>query len=239
MRETLKRIEGMKEKLPGYEWCERAVIVGLASRLDDADARKDLRALVSWKPGKRHIAGQEKIVIFSGACAPEMQPVMDAFQPLVLEACGGLSFTVFSGGTAMGMSGVAGDVAEKSRGRIRAFGYLPGRLPRTVQEDRNTARFAENFSSPGKDFTPLDPLQGWTDIVAAGVDPRRVKLLSYAGGEISKAECAIALALGARVGVVRRVGEHQTQARCGRACRRPGTPGSRPARAWSCPRRRG
>jgi len=48
----------------------------------------------------------------------------------------------------------------------------------------------------------LEPLQAWTDIVAAGVNPRRVKLLSYGGGEISRAECAVALALGVRVGVV-------------------------------------
>jgi ppGpp synthetase/RelA/SpoT-type nucleotidyltranferase len=202
LRQTLKRIESIKEKLHGYEWCERAVMIGLASRHNDTEAKKEVRTLVSWQPGKRPIARQEKIVIFSGACAPEMQPVMDAFGPLVLAACEGLSFTIFSGGTAMGISGIAGDAAEKSRGRIRAFGYMPSRLPRTVQEDRNTARFAENFSSPGKDFTPLDPLQGWTDMIAAGVDPRRVKLLCYASGEISKAECAVALALGARVGVV-------------------------------------
>jgi ppGpp synthetase/RelA/SpoT-type nucleotidyltranferase len=202
LRETLKRIESIREKLAGYEWCERAVVIGLASRHNDTEAKRDARTLVSWKTGKRHITRLERIVIFSGACAPEMQPVMDAFKPLVLAACEGLSFTVFSGGTAMGISGIAGDAAEKSRGRIRAFGYMPSRLPRTAQEDRNTARFAENFSSPGKDFTPLDPLQGWTDMIAAGVDPRRVKLLAHASGEISKSECAIALALGARVGVV-------------------------------------
>jgi hypothetical protein len=93
-------------------------------------------------------------------------------------------------------------VAEQAGGRIRAFGYLPRLLPRDVREDTNPARFVKTFSSPGSDFTPLDPLQGWTDIIAAGVDPRRVKLLSYGGGEISRAECVIALALGARVGVV-------------------------------------
>ena len=48
----------------------------------------------------------------------------------------------------------------------------------------------------------LGPLQGWTDIVAAGVDPHRVKLLSYAGGQISHIECMLALALGARVGLI-------------------------------------
>jgi ppGpp synthetase/RelA/SpoT-type nucleotidyltranferase len=202
LRETLKRIESIKQKLPGYDWCERAVTVGLASRLNDVEARKEVRSLASWKNGKRHLSRRDKIVIFSGACAPEMQRAMNGLKPLVLAACDGLSFTIFSGGTAMGTSGIAGDVAERSRGRIRAFGYMPSHLPRGVQEDTKKARFAENFSSPGKDFTPLDPLQGWTDVIAVGVEPRCVKVFSYAGGEISKTECAIALALGARVGTV-------------------------------------
>ena len=50
--------------------------------------------------------------------------------------------------------------------------------------------------------TPLGPLQGWTDLVAAGVDPRRVKLVSYSGTPTSRTECMLALALGARVGLV-------------------------------------
>jgi hypothetical protein len=58
------------------------------------------------------------------------------------------------------------------------------------------------LNSAGSDFSPLEPLQGWTDILAAGIDPRRVKLLAYAGGRISRAECILAAALGARVGLV-------------------------------------
>ena len=114
----------------------------------------------------------------------------------------GLSFTLLGGGTTSGISGLVGDVAQQSDGGVRAFGYLPRLLPRGVQEDVNPERFARRFNSSGSDFSPLEPLQGWTDIVAAGVDPRRVKLLSYAGGRIAHAECVLAVALGARVGVV-------------------------------------
>jgi hypothetical protein len=85
---------------------------------------------------------------------------------------------------------------------VRAFGYLPRLLPRDAQEDLNPQRYARRFNSSGSDFSPLDPLQGWTDIFAAGIDSRRVKLLSYAGGQITRSECIVALALGARVGVV-------------------------------------
>ena len=93
-------------------------------------------------------------------------------------------------------------MAQQSGGRVRAFGYLPRFLPRGVQEDLNPDRFARRFNSSGSDFSPLEPLQGWTDMLAAGVDPRRVKLLSYAGGRISRIECILAARTGARVGVV-------------------------------------
>jgi hypothetical protein len=131
-----------------------------------------------------------------------VQSAIDAFKPVLLRACEGLSFTLFGGGTTAGISGLAGDVAQKSAGGVRAFGYLPRLLPRGVQEDLDPERFARRFNSAGSDFSPLEPLQGWTDVLAAGIDPRRVKLLNYAGGRISRAECLVAVALGARVGVV-------------------------------------
>ena len=201
-RDALKRMECIREKLPGFDWCQRAVLLGLAAAAKDGQAADALRELASWGEEEPHLSPNERIVILSGGCTAEVQSAIDAFKPVLLRACEGLSFTLFGGGTTAGISGLAGDVAQQSGGRVRAFGYLPRLLPRGVQEDLNPDRFARRFNSSGSDFSPLEPLQGWTDIVAAGVDPRRVKLLSYAGGRISQAECILAVALGARVGVV-------------------------------------
>jgi len=115
-------------------------------------------------------------------------------------ACAGMTFDLISGGTCSGISGVAGHVAKDSQGKIRAFGYLPGYPPRGVKED--TDRFTQCFSSTGTDFTPMDPLQGWTDLIAFGIKPGDIRLLCYAPGEIARVECAVALALGANVGLV-------------------------------------
>jgi len=95
---------------------------------------------------------------------------------------------------------VAGDLAGQSAGRIQAFGYLPSHPPRGVKEDAK--RFPYRLSSPGTDFTPLEPLQAWTDLIAASVTPADIRLICYAPGDIARAECAMALALGARVGLV-------------------------------------
>jgi ppGpp synthetase/RelA/SpoT-type nucleotidyltranferase len=199
-RDTLRRLSYIREKLEGYDWFERVFLLGLAVQGKDADALDQLKKLAAWGSGKPHFNATDNVVILSGGCAPQVQAVVDGLRPHLLRATKELTFTLISGGTSMGISGVAGEVAAKSGGRIRAFGYLPSRLPLGIQEDRT--RFAALLTSAGKDFTPLDPLQGWTDLVAAGVDVRRVKLLSYAGGQISRVENAVALALGARLGVI-------------------------------------
>ncbi len=200
--DALKRMECIREKLPGFDWCQRAVLLGLAAAVKDEPAIEALRELASWGQEPPYLSSSDRIVIVAGGCRPELQSAIEAFKPVLLRACEDLSFTLFAGGTTAGISGVAGDVSQKSAGRVRAFGYLPRLLPRGVQDDLDPERFARRINSTGSDFSPLEPLQGWTDILAAGIDPHRVKLVSYAGGRISRAECIIAVALGARVGVV-------------------------------------
>ena len=202
-RDALQRIECIREKLPGFDWCQRAVLLGLAAAVKDGQAADALREFASWGRGTAAIFLQTKgSSSWPGVAVRKCKARSTPSSRSCSGACEGLSFTLFGGGTTSGISGLAGDVAQQSGGRVRAFGYLPRLLPRGVQEDLNPDRFARRFNSSGSDFSPLEPLQGWTDILAAGVDPRRVKLLSYAGGRISRAECILAVALGARVGVV-------------------------------------
>lgn len=101
----------------------------------------------------------------------------------------------------------AGNMTSLPRYATYANFCAPAKIParsanssRGVKED--TERFNQCFSSPGTDFSPLEPLQAWTDIVGVGIQPSKVRLLCYAPGDIARAECAVALALGARVGVV-------------------------------------
>lgn len=201
-RATLRRVRCIREKLGSYDWCERAVLLILATRVADREAAKELRDRVSWGQSKAHFWPEDRIVILAGGCVPELRTEIDALKEPLLRGCEGMSFKLLCGGTKAGISGLAGDIAERSAGTIQGFGYMPQLLPRGVKEDENEKRVFLRISSTGKDFTPLDPMQGWTDLVAAGVDAARVKLLCYAGGKISKAECALALALGARVGVI-------------------------------------
>ncbi len=201
LRDALERIRCIESRLPGYDWCERAVLLGLAIRVEDSGARRALRRLASPLRARPVVSPDAPVIILSGGCASELRSRMKAFKPHLMRAAEDLAFFLLWGGTSAGMSGLAHAVAKRSGGRILAFGYLPRRPGLHAGKNTGSIRFIR-CSRSGPDFTPLEPLQGWTDLVAAGVDARRVKLLNYAGGKISRFECAMALALGARVGAV-------------------------------------
>ncbi len=206
LRESIRRLAGLHGELTGFAWVERFLLLALACRVHNERAIKELAALASWRTasnsdGQTHFSTARKAIIIAGGCTRDVEPFMKPFGDLMERAVRGLEFDLISGGTASGISGVAGALAAASGGRIEAFGYLPAAMPRGVTED--TVRYTHRFNSPKtNDFSPMDPLQAWTDLVVAGVSPTDVRLMCYAPGDIARAECAIALGLGARVGVV-------------------------------------
>lgn len=202
LRTTLASFRRIKEKLLGFDWFERAVLIGLAVRIGDAEAIGELRAYASDNDGEPVFKPEDRIVILSGGCSPEVDPHMPAFGDALSAGVRGLSFVLVSGGTQSGISGIADRIAGESSGAIRAVGYLPKPIFRALADTHQTGHYHRLIPADGADFTPMEPLQAWTDLVAAGVDPGRVKLLSYAGKTISKVECTLALALGAKIGVL-------------------------------------
>ena len=57
-----------------------------------------------------------------------------------------------------------------------------------------------------RDFSALEPLAFWEDFLAAGGDPAAVKLIGFNGGKIAACEFRMALAFGARVGIIQNSG---------------------------------
>jgi ppGpp synthetase/RelA/SpoT-type nucleotidyltranferase len=206
---AVQRLASIRENLPGYEAMERALLLALAVRGRNQAAQEKIHRLESWtlRSAPPHLQSSHGIVIVAGGCSLDVEPMVKDLQPHLRSAFVGLPLAdrplmLVSGGTTAGVSRLAGDVAQESKGKIQACGYLPKTVPKDYQVDRDSTRFAWLCESPGNDFTALDPLQGWTDIVAAGVDMKQIKLLAFAPGEISRAEMAFALALGVRVGLI-------------------------------------
>jgi len=185
-----------------------------ASRSDFENARRFLVAALLAKCGKskwpKDVAQPEmdplpigkRLVIVAGGCDTSYDSQMRSFEGLLERAFADFEGIVVSGGTMQGISGLVGKMAKKSKGRIRAIGYLPKDLPTAGTATKDEKRFALRRTDGGPGFTAREPIQNWLDILATGIRPQDVRLLGINGGSVAGLEYRIAVALGATVGVI-------------------------------------
>ena len=193
---SLDVLSTAQQQLPGLAWAQRFLQIAQAARFaDDAQRVASLRPLAA--SGQPAFGGP--VVIIAGACDANLEAQMQSYQPIMLQAFRDFRGTVISGGTRAGVAGLAGDVQQAYPTPIYAVGYVPRQLSADVTLD---PRYGELRVTDGTDFSPLEPLQYWTDILAAGIRPAHVKLIAINGGKIAAIEYRIALALGASVAVL-------------------------------------
>lgn len=143
-----------------------------------------------FTPGK-------EVVIVAGACGPSSESLVSYYAPIVQAAFSGFEGVVCSGGTACGISRIMGDLDDSS-GAIRRIAYLPSGDAVT---DMEHAAYEKVRTTKG-DFSPMDPLMLWGDLLMSGISPEEVRILGISGGDISAFEYRLGLLLGARVGVL-------------------------------------
>lgn len=137
------------------------------------------------------------ILILAGSGA-NMTPEAKEGAECVFRALGAFRGTIVSGGTTAGVPGIAGRLQKHhGGGSVFALGYLPA--ARAKDQD---SRYSGHVHTPGTDYSALEPLAYWADLLSAGRDGGEVRLVGVGGGEISSFEYRLALAMGARVGLV-------------------------------------
>lgn len=184
------------------------------ARLDIECARRFLAAAVlakcpdaRWppevaKPTMLSLNVTGPVVIVAGGCDSYNDAAMRGYGDLLTKAFAGFQGTVISGGTTQGISGVVGELAASSNGRIRAVGYLPKSLPTDGTATRDDRYDELRRTDGGDSFTAREPIQNWLDLLATGVRPSDVRLLGINGGNIAGLEYRLAVGLGACVGVI-------------------------------------
>jgi len=194
--DSLKSLSVVKEHIPGYKWIENLFCLGFAARFGNESAKAEIQVKAS--------AGNDKIdpacVILVGGSCDEVQEKIEGYGPMLEEAFNGFMGTIISGGTKAGISKIAGDLKMAYPDDIQSIGYAPA--PKKAHFDTDKQRYNAIRTTDGDDFSPLEATQYWMDIMASGINPESVKLLVMNGGEISSAECKLALILGAQVGIV-------------------------------------
>ncbi len=163
------------------------------------EQQKALNDLLGMASSEVHYSGP--VLILAGSSSEVEEYCVQGYRDVLVEAFQGFHGTIISGGTNSGVGKLAGDAAELScstpGGVIRAVAYLPKHTVQDTLDHRYT-----HIATMGRDFSPLEPLQAWIDLLASGIFPCQVKLLGIGGGAISAVEYRLALLLGSQVGII-------------------------------------
>lgn len=156
----------------------------------------------SWLPLAKQFdyANQGRILILAGSTAEGSEATLGSFEPDLRTSLEGFAGCILTGGTDAGVCGLASRLAaglnSPSPKTVELVGYLP-------QTATASPAFKNLIRTPrSADFSALEPVQMWVDLLASGVPPSKVTLLCLGGGSISAQELALAWALGARTVVV-------------------------------------
>jgi len=188
--ETLK---AAADALPGIAWSRHFLNLAKAIRFHDRDEH-----ILAPSPHASPIRGP--VVIVAGYCA---HAATEAHRELVLEGLRGFPGTIISGGTEAGISALVGELQAAHPSGLQTIGYVPRSMPKHVQLD---TRYAEHRFTTGDDFSLLEPLQCWADLLAADIPASQIRMLVIGGGRIAACECQMALALGVPTVVIEEPG---------------------------------
>lgn len=195
---SLHNLVSVRERLKGYEWVRRLLIAGRAARFGAGEAMDELALLTSG--GSAIMA---PVAMMAGGSTAAAEKQVHRYRETVQEGFSDFRGVVISGGTRHGIGALTGDLGQSLGDAIWTIGYVPVSNRDGVAADDDPTRYREIRVTEGDDFSPLEPLQGWIDVLASGVAPAQARVLGIDGGPIAALEFRTALALGAPVGIIR------------------------------------
>ena len=138
----------------------------------------------------------DSIIIVCGKSKEFREEKDKIYKEFLREALIDFQGTVISGGTASGVPGLVGTISvSKMKEKKKMFTTI-GYLPEGGEADSNYDRIVTTKSN---EFSFLEVISYWIDILFSNVQPNNVIVLGFNGGIISSLEYKTALALGAKV----------------------------------------
>jgi ppGpp synthetase/RelA/SpoT-type nucleotidyltranferase len=150
----------------------------------------------------------DSIVIIAGGTDVSIERSLQFIKKSVAEAFKDFEGTIISGGTKAGICAMVGEIQEEYSDKIKTIGYIPKKFPPGVVVDK---RYSTIHETKGKDFSVMEALQYWYDLMKSGIDPSRVKLIGINGGGIAAFEFHAAIVFGAQVGIMRNTGRSASE----------------------------
>jgi len=173
-------------------------MLGLAIRFKDTDALNRLKKEFGVKEGDLSIP----LAIITGSTKLSKEELGPDLQRNLIEALKFFEGTIISGSTVAGVCDLVGEIQSMYPNSIKTVGYIPKNFPKDVRVDE---RFLKIHKTNGNDFSFLEALHYWTDIVLDDLTISKIKLLGIGGGKISAFEYRLGLVFGAFVGILEKI----------------------------------
>jgi ppGpp synthetase/RelA/SpoT-type nucleotidyltranferase len=140
------------------------------------------------------------VVIVAGGASLMDSSKVSSYREYIEELMLGFKGTIICGGTTSGIPGLTGLIALAMKNKkltdCELLAYLPEKLPSGVTESPG---YDYLYRTSSDEFSALDILTSWTDIILSGIHPSEVIIIGINGGEIADLEYRIGLSLGAKV----------------------------------------
>jgi len=178
----------------GFKWVYRLLLLGIVSKSPSKISILNFDA--NFKICSQSITSP--VLVIAGGCDNNAEIQIKAYEHFLKYAFPDYQGTVVSGGTTAGVSGLAGTLQEYYPGKLKTIGYAPS----SINDAEIDKRYSEICFTGGIIYSPLEPLQYWADILRRGIKPSGVRVLGINGGMLAGAEFRMALAFGAKVGLI-------------------------------------
>lgn len=204
---TLNNLRIIENKLEAFNLVRQILLLGILfhSNVKEKTDKviSEITVILDAEIEKKEAKFDESIVIIAGGTDERVERTLDNFRNNLVNAFQGFKCTIIGGGTKAGISGIVGEIQEKYPDTIRTIGYVPSHIPAHVELDK---RYSEIHLTGGKDFSIIEPIHYWYDLMKSGVESNKVKLIGINGGDITAFEFHAAIVFGAQVGIMNNSG---------------------------------
>ncbi len=201
---TLDNLEPVWDQIEGIDLIRQLLLLGITfhpnrTQLSNEYVTEKILPKLQISLKQNLKLKRKNLIIIAGASESIFEGNVKIFKEAFIQGFRDFQGTIISGGTILGVGKLVGDITETYGKRVRAVGYVPDLDSSKMTLDN---RYTEIRKTTGGDFSILEALQYWFDILQSGIDPTSVKMLVVDGGRISALECRMAIVFGAQVGIL-------------------------------------
>jgi len=204
---TLENLKIVHHKLPGIKYVKYILLLGILAhpkrKKISIDHLNNFKIQLERELSQKEEFSDRSIVIVAGGTDSTVEREIENYNRNLIDAFKDYEGVIISGGTKSGIAKIVGNIQTIYQNKVKTVGYIPKHIPSTVEIDK---RYSRIHITEGTDFSVLEPIQYWYDILKSDVEPNKVKLIGINGGRISAFEFHMAIIFGAQVGIIENSG---------------------------------